>query len=327
MRPVLGASSSDYSEWNIDEKWCSQEWTSDEMLEARTELFTQHTDRLVIDDDDMDSNTATESDLSLKSRLFLHRVNDRLRKILDQSLKDAMQDSDKHSLIWRMFMSSTLEGSVFMGKSYSNILHSVKDTGSNLTLKQKFDMFEKLIVGQSAEIFEVTPINWEDSSWKHLSLVNDEEVISLSHAKVYVSSDFVLCPGKVSQNPTSNSAWEEKLSCFKSSSQYRTLDTIDGEPIEFEWNIFPRFTTLQLCNKVEEFMSKMSDPSQFKGRIIIMSMFNDILWRSEVDERECDANADLVSIHAKRFPAGRWSFLGPGSEKKWCSTHESKPQG
>ena len=60
-------------------------------------LSTQ--DRFVIDDDDMDSNTATESDLSLKSRSFLHRVNDRARKILDQSSKDAMQDSNKHSLI------------------------------------------------------------------------------------------------------------------------------------------------------------------------------------------------------------------------------------
>ena len=36
VRPVMGASSSDYSEWNIDEKWSSQEWKSDEMLDART---------------------------------------------------------------------------------------------------------------------------------------------------------------------------------------------------------------------------------------------------------------------------------------------------
>ena len=40
-----------------------------------------------------------------------------------------------------------------------------------------------MIVGQSDVIFGVTPTNWEDSSWKHLSLVSDEEVISLSHAK------------------------------------------------------------------------------------------------------------------------------------------------
>ena len=120
----------------------------------------------------------------------------------------------------------------------------------------------------------------------------------------------------MNQNPASISAWEEKLSWFKSSSQYRTLDTIDGEPMEFEWNIFPGFTTLQLCNKVQQFMNKIGDPSQFKGRIIFMSMFNDIIWGSEDNERECNANADLVSIHAKRFPAGRWSFLGPGSEKE-----------
>ena len=134
-RPVMGASSSDYSEWNIDEKWSSQEWKSGEMLEARTvrpvggQQFTQDTDKFVIDDDDMDSDTATESNFSLKSRSFLHRMNDRLRKILDHSSKDAMQDIDKRSLIWGMFMSSTLEASVFMGKNYSDNLHFIKNTG------------------------------------------------------------------------------------------------------------------------------------------------------------------------------------------------------
>ena len=201
--------------------------------------FTQKADKFVIDDDDMDSHTVTESNFSLKSRSFLHRVNDRLRKMLDHS-KDAMQDIDKRSLNWGMFMSSTLEASVFMGKDYSENLHSIKNTGNNLTLKQMVDISEKLVVGQSDEIFGVSPINWEDSSWKQLSLVNDEEVISLSHAKVYVFSDSVLCLGKVNQNPTSNNVWEEKLSWFKDSPQYRTLDTIDGEPMEFEWNYFPR---------------------------------------------------------------------------------------
>ena len=62
--------------------------------------FTQDIDKFVIDDDDMDSDTATESNLSAKLRSFLHRVNDRLRKILDRSSKDAMHDIDKRSLIW-----------------------------------------------------------------------------------------------------------------------------------------------------------------------------------------------------------------------------------
>ena len=68
-----------------------------------------------------------------------------------------------------MFMSSTLEASVFMGKNYSEILHSIKNTGNDLTLKLMFDISEKLIVGQSDEIFGVSQINLEDSSWKQLS--------------------------------------------------------------------------------------------------------------------------------------------------------------
>ena len=45
---------------------------------------------------------------------------------------------------------------------------------------------------------------------------------------------------------------------FRSSSEYRALDTIDGEPMEFEWNIFLGFTTLQLCNKVQELLLRLS---------------------------------------------------------------------
>ena len=96
-RPVLGASSSNFSEWNIDDKWSSQEWISGEMSNTSTERPVYV--KFVIDDD-MDSDTAAESKLSLKSRSYLNRVNDRLRKMLDRSSEDAMQDIDKRSMIW-----------------------------------------------------------------------------------------------------------------------------------------------------------------------------------------------------------------------------------
>ena len=85
-------------------------------------------DKFVIDDD-MYSDTAAESNLSVKSRSFLNRVNDRLRKMLNRSPEYPMQDIDKRFMIWGMFMSSTLEASVFMGKNYSDNLHSIKNTG------------------------------------------------------------------------------------------------------------------------------------------------------------------------------------------------------
>ena len=53
--------------------------------------------------------------------------------------------------------------SVFMGKDYSENLHSIKNTGKGLTMKQMFDKSEKLTVRKSDEIYGVNTINWDDS--------------------------------------------------------------------------------------------------------------------------------------------------------------------
>ena len=113
VRPVLGASSSNYSKWNIDDKWSSHVWKSGEM--SNTSTGRPVFDKFVIDDD-VDSDTATESNFSPRSRSFLNRVNVRLRKMLDRSPEDAVQDIDKRSMIWGMLLSLTLEASVFMEK-------------------------------------------------------------------------------------------------------------------------------------------------------------------------------------------------------------------
>ena len=215
-----------------------------------------------------------------------------------------------------------------MWKNYLENLHSSKNTGKDLTMTQMFDISEKLIAEQSDEIYGVNTTNCGDSAWKHLSLIGDEEVVSVSRSMFYVFFRFCVMPWKDESEPTINVVWEDKLTWFKNSSQYRTLDAVDGEPMGFEWHIFTGFTTLQLCYKVQEFMSKMSiRPEDFTGRIIFMSMFNDISWRSQDNEQGCESNANLVSLYARRFPAGRWSFFGPGSEKKWYSTYDSRPQG
>ena len=243
-RPVKDACSS--------KTWSSPKWKSDELMEDRTGrpvVFAQHTDKFIVENDKMDSYTGAKSEMSLESRSFLNKMNDQVRKRQNQSSKDATKDSDKHSVIWGMFMSSTLQASVFMEKNYSDNLHSIKNA-EDITMKQMFDISEKLITKQSDEIYGVNTIHWEDSSWKYLSLVGDEEVISLLHTKVYVFSDSVLCLGKMNENPQSYFAWEDRLTWFKSSPEYRTLDRIDGEPMEFEWNIFPRFTSLQLVREV-----------------------------------------------------------------------------
>ena len=49
VRPVLGVSSSNFSEWNIDDKWSSQEWKCVEMSNTSTRRPVY--DKFVIDDD------------------------------------------------------------------------------------------------------------------------------------------------------------------------------------------------------------------------------------------------------------------------------------
>ena len=56
-------------------------------------------------------------------------------------------------------------------------------------------------------------------------------------------------------------------------------------------------------------------------------MFNDISCGSKQNEQECLTNVKLVSLYAKRFGKEQWSFIGPGSEKKWHSIIEDSPQG
>ena len=57
-----------------------------------------------------------------------------------------------------------------------------------------------------------------------------------------------------------------------------------------------------------------------------MSMFNDISCDRNNNKDECLKNADYVKTFARRFGVGQWSFIGPGSEKKWYSS-ENSPQG
>ena len=57
-----------------------------------------------------------------------------------------------------------------------------------------------------------------------------------------------------------------------------------------------------------------------------MSMFNDISCDRKGNKEECLANARVVSVLAKKFGVGQWSFIRPGSEKKWYSA-ENSPQG
>ena len=83
---------------------------------------------------------------------------------------------------------------------------------------------------------------------------------------------------------------------------------------------------MQLCGKINDLLSDLGEaPDTFTGRILFMSMFNDISCDRKGNKEECLANARVVKVLARKFGVGQWSFIGPGSEKK-CYSAENSPQ-
>ena len=185
-----------------------------------------------------------------------------------------------------------------------------------------FDVTAQLVNSQE-EINGLDKILYGKNSWTRLSLIDDEMV----RTKLHVFSDSVLCLGKVLQHPESNEAWKNRVAGVRAERSYRDYDAITGESTEFEWNIIPGFTTLQLCDKISDLLSNLGQtPATLTGRIPFMSMFNDISCDRKGNEDECLANVESVKQLARRFGTGQWSFIGPSSEKKWYSS-ENLPQG
>ena len=87
----------------------------------------------------------------------------------------------------------------------------------------------------------------------------------------------------------------------------------------------PGFTTVQILTEIQNMMTETQcEPEQCTGIIIVVSMYNDIVWRERGDEEMCIANFKIVANYAKRFAHGHWSYLGPGSEKEWLRTSRTE---
>ena len=165
---------------------------------------------------------------------FVNKVKDQVRN-RQKRMSNVAESGEEHSIIWGMFMATTLNAATFMGKSFSTIQSVVKNH-EDVTLKQMFDVTAQLAKNQD-EINGLDKILWRKDSWTRLSLIGDEIIINLQRTKVYVFSDSVLCLGKVLQHPESNEAWKNRVAGVRSEKSYRDYDAINGESTEFEWNI------------------------------------------------------------------------------------------
>ena len=165
---------------------------------------------------------------------FVNKVRNQVR-IRQKRMSNNAEDCTEHSIIWGMFMATTLNAVTFMGKNYS-MMQNVVQNEENLTLKQMFDITAQTIHNEE-EIYCLDKVVYQKNSWTQLSLINDPVIISFQSTKVYVFSDSVLCLGKVLQHPECNEAWKNMVAGVRAERNYRDFEDVKGESTEFEWNI------------------------------------------------------------------------------------------
>ena len=61
------------------------------------------------------------------------------------------------------------------------------------------------------------------------------------------------------------------------------LNRIDGQPMEFEWNMFPGFNTVGIFNKIHQMMEQLKcEAENFNGRIIIVNVRRHCVCKREM---------------------------------------------
>ena len=122
--------------------------------------------------------------------------------------------------------------------------------------------------------------------------------------------------------PRSNREVEGQVEGLRLFSSYQDAVGIDGEAIEFECTMFTGFSSLSILQEIQQDLERKNiQPEEFKDRIIFMSIFNDIEWKTN------DENwISNVKNYAMKFSQEHWTYLGPGSEEKWYKKEKGIPQ-
>ena len=116
-----------------------------------------------------------------------------------------------------MFINTTLQAVVHLGKAYDTNLRHAKNHLWN-SLGQIFDETKRLISDQSEILGSKTPeivglktIEFKETTWRSTSLLC-ESVYQITHAKVHIFSDSVLCVEEMGDDPNAASSTARRRS-------------------------------------------------------------------------------------------------------------------
>ena len=202
-------------------------------------------------------------------------------------------DSFKNNVLaWGKFMTSSMKAAIHLGPDFLENSEVCKNTRVE-NIENVFNISQKLLREHSEEILNVKILAYQSPSWTRSTLFNDN-MIKWATAKVCVYADSVLCVGKKEQNPgVADEKWTGQVEDLKRYPSYQDAVGIDGEATEFEWKKFPGFNTLTILKGIHMDLERKNNKLEnFKDRIILMSMFNDIEWRK--NDENCVPNARIM---------------------------------
>ena len=94
---------------------------------------------------------------------FVNKVRNQVRIRQKRMSSDVAEDCTEHSIIWGMFMATTLNAVTFMGKNYSTMQNVVQNE-EKITLKQMFDIIAQTIHNEE-EIYCLDKVVYQKNSW------------------------------------------------------------------------------------------------------------------------------------------------------------------
>ena len=187
----------------------------------------------------------------------------RLPNILSGSIEDKCVDM-------RMFISSSMKAAIHLEPNYLVNLEVYK--------KKNFEEIQSLF-----NITQKWTIDMDEIR------INSRSSGSVDKNKNTCLLRFRSCLGRMNDSTDATTTWEGQVEDFKMSPSYKELLGIDGGAIEFEWNIFPGFSSLQILQEFQKVLQRRDiELEKFTDRTIFMSMFhrNTTLPRQRADIKE-----------------------------------------
>ena len=92
-----------------------------------------------------------------------------------------------------------------------------------------------------------------------ITVLGEISIISWSSDQMCKGKSACLCVGQMNESKEAIKRWEGQVEEFKMYPSYEELFGIDGEAIEFEWNIFPGISSLRILQEIQRDLKRASN--------------------------------------------------------------------